>query len=35
MEGCGGKCDFKINREYQLKCEYNKCKEGYFEIIPS
>ena len=34
MEGCGGKCDFKINREYQLKCEYNKCKEGYFEIIP-
>ena len=34
MEGCGGNCDFEINREYQLKCELNKCKEGYFEILP-
>ena len=34
MEGCGGNCDFKINREYQLKCENNGCKEGYFEILP-
>ena len=29
-----GNYDFKINREYQLKCETNGCKEGYFEILP-
>ena len=34
MPGCEGNCDFKINREHQLKCEANKCKEGYFEILP-
>ena len=34
MPGCDGKCNFKINREYQLLCEENKCKEGYFEILP-
>ena len=34
MSGCGGDCEFKINREYQLKCEENKCKEGYFETLP-
>ena len=34
MPGCSGKCDFKINRECQLKCEANKCKEGYFEVLP-
>ena len=34
MKGCGGNCDFEINREYQLKCELNRCKEGYFEILP-
>ena len=34
MPGCEGNCNFKINREYQLKCESNKCKIGYFEILP-
>ena len=34
MPGCGGKCTFKLNREYQLKCEENKCKDNYFETLP-
>ena len=34
MEGCGGKCTFILNREYQLQCEDNKCKDNYFETLP-
>ena len=34
MPGCGGKCTFKLNREYQLQCEVDKCKDNYFEILP-
>ena len=34
MPGCGGKCTFKLNREYQLQCEENKCKDNYFETLP-
>ena len=34
MPGCDGKCTFKLNRQYQLKCESGKCKENYFETLP-
>ena len=34
MPGCGGKCSFKIDRENQLQCEVDNCKEGYFETLP-
>ena len=34
MVGCGGNCDFNKDREIQLKCESNQCKDGYFETLP-
>ena len=34
MPGCGGNCNFMINRKKQLKCEYGKCKNNYFEMEP-
>ena len=34
MPGCGGNCQFNKDREYQLKCDENQCKEGYFETLP-
>ena len=34
MIGCGGRCLFNSSNKIKLRCEENKCKEEYFEILP-